>query len=86
MTADSFKTFLDAVAGGQGYYYELSDGTTPLPPCDGTHRETERARKQPAETGSVLTYSEISVATPSFADETPYIVTVAEFGPVRLTG
>jgi len=39
-----------------------------------------------AETGTVETYSVVHVAGPQFADDTPYVNAIADFGPVRLTG
>jgi uncharacterized OB-fold protein len=39
-----------------------------------------------AETGTVETHSVVHVAGPRFADDTPYVSAVADFGPVRLTG
>jgi uncharacterized OB-fold protein len=34
----------------------------------------------------VLTHTEVNVAAPDFADDAPYVVAVADFGPVDVTG
>ena len=70
-----YDDFLDAVEAGEPYYLESPSGNGWLPP-----------REVDPETGEVLTYTITNVAGPSFADDTPYVVAIAEFGPVRITG
>ncbi|MFB6128917.1 MAG: Zn-ribbon domain-containing OB-fold protein, partial [Halorhabdus sp.] len=39
-----------------------------------------------AETGELLTYNVTHVPTPAFEDDVPFVLGIAEFGDVRLTG
>ena len=34
----------------------------------------------------VATYTTVSVATPQFSEDAPYVTAIAAFGPVRVTG
>jgi hypothetical protein len=70
-----FDDFLDAVEEGDPYYLESPSGNGWLPP-----------RQFDPDTGEVLTTTVTNVAGPSFAEDTPYVVAVAQFGPVRITG
>lgn len=80
--------WLDAIAAGEGYYLECSDGHGSLPPrracpvCGA--RELDR-QPLPA-TGTIVTHTTVHVPTPEFDGEAPYVTAIAEFGPVRLTG
>ena len=83
-----YDDFLDALADGEGYYLECENGHGALPPrrvCPhcGSRELVERTLP---ETGTVDSYTVVHVATPSFADEAPYVVAVVDFGAVRLTG
>jgi uncharacterized OB-fold protein len=83
-----YDDFLDAVEAGEPYYLESPSGNGWLPPreVDPETGERELIEQDLPETGEVLTYTITNVAGPSFADDTPYVVAVAEFGPVRITG
>jgi uncharacterized OB-fold protein len=83
-----YDDFLDAVEAGEPYYLESPSGNGWLPPreFDPETGERELAEESLPETGKVLTKTVVNVAGPSFADDAPYIVAVAQFGPVRLTG
>lgn len=85
---EGFDDFLDAVAAGEGYYLECPDGHGSLPPRRACPRcgSQELVEEPLPATGEVETYTTIHVATPEFADDTPYVTAVAGFGPVRLTG
>jgi len=83
-----YDDFLDAAEAGEPYYLEGSDGAGWLPPrtvdpVTGDPDLTERALPQP---GTVLTYTRVEVAGPRFAEDTPYVVAIARFGPVDVTG
>lgn len=83
----SYDEWLDALADG-GFYLECSNGHGSLPPrrvCP-TCGDTELTERDLPDTGELATFSEVHVAAPAFADETPYVTAVADFGPVRLTG
>ncbi len=84
----AYDDFLDAVEANRGYYYMCSNDHGLLPPrhvCPHCG-DSELRRKTLPEIGTVVTHTTISVPTPRFADDTPYIIAIAEFGPVRLTG
>ncbi|MXV60575.1 nucleic acid-binding protein [Natronorubrum sp. JWXQ-INN-674] len=83
-----YDEFLDALEAGEGYYAECSNGHGTLPPrrvcphCG--DRELETVPLAP--TGEIVTYTTVSVPTPAFDDDAPYVTAIASFGPVRLTG
>ena len=83
-----YDDFLDAVEAGEPYYLESPSENGWLPPktVDPETGEQELVEKDLPTTGEVLTYTITNVAGPSFADDTPYVVAVAEFGPVNITG
>jgi uncharacterized OB-fold protein len=83
-----YDDFLDAVEAGEPYYLESPSGNGWLPPreVDPQTGERELVEKDLSETGEVLTYTITNVAGPSFAEDTPYVVAIAEFGPVNITG
>ena len=83
-----YDDFLDAVEAGEPYYLESPSGSGWLPPREIDPETGERGleRRDLPTTGEVLTYTVTNVAGPSFADDTPYVVAVAAFGPVRITG
>ena len=83
-----YDDFLDALAAGEGYYLECENGHGSLPPrrvCPhcGSRELVETAL---SEVGEIDSYTVVHVAAPSFADDAPYAVAVADFGGVRLTG
>lgn len=83
----SYEEWIDALAEG-GFYLECGNGHGSLPPrrvCPECG-DTDLAERPLPGTGSVATFSEVHVAAPAFADETPYVTAVVDFGPVRLTG
>lgn len=85
---DGYDSFLDALEAGDGYYYECSNGHGTLPPrracphCG--DRELDSVALPP--TGTVITYTTVSVPTPQFEGDAPYVTAIATFGPVKLTG
>lgn len=83
-----YDDFLDAIDDGEPYYLAGSDGNGWLPPRIRDPETGERGlTEEPLpDTGEVLTMTTVHVSGPSFADDAPYVVAIAEFGPVRLTG
>lgn len=80
--------WFDALADGEGYALVCPDSHGSLPPrrvCPECGADS-LAEESLAETGTVETYSVVHVAGPRFADDTPYISAIVDFGPVRLTG
>jgi|AntRauTorcE11898_2_1112593.scaffolds.fasta_scaffold64239_2 uncharacterized OB-fold protein len=83
-----YDDFLDALAAGEGYYLECSEGHGSLPPRLACPQCGDRDLVETPlpETGTVDSCSTLHVATPSFVDDAPYVVAVVDFGVVRLTG
>ncbi|WP_255194460.1 Zn-ribbon domain-containing OB-fold protein [Natronobeatus ordinarius] len=83
-----YDDWLEAVEEGEPYYLECPEGHGSLPPrrvcpdCGATDLEETPL---PA-AGEIATFTITHVPTPSFADDAPYVVGVADFGPVRITG
>jgi len=85
---EGYDDFMDAIEDGEPYYVECENGHASLPPrrlCP--ECASEDLHEQPlAETGELLTYNVTHVPTPAFADDVPFVLGIAEFGDVRLTG
>lgn len=85
---EGFDDFLDAVEDGDPYYLEgpAGDGSLPprrIDPVTGSRSLTEKSLP---ETGEIVSHTQTHVASPGFADDAPFVVAVAEFGPVKITG
>lgn len=85
---DGYDDFLDAVEEGDPYYLEGSDGAGWLPPRLRDPRTGERGltEEEMPDTGEIVTMTTTYVATPDFADDAPFVVAIADFGPLQLTG
>ncbi|QSW97619.1 Zn-ribbon domain-containing OB-fold protein [Haloterrigena alkaliphila] len=85
---DGYDAFLDALEAGEGYYYECSSGHGTLPPRRACPHcgDRELATATLPSTGEIVTFTLVTVPTPQFKDEAPYITAIATFGPIRLTG
>ena len=84
----AYDDLLDAIETGEGYYLECGNGHGWLPPrriCPdcGSRDLTEEPLP---DAGEIETYTVIQVAAPNFAEDTPYVTALADFGPVRVTG
>jgi hypothetical protein len=88
MADTGYDEWMAAIADGDGYYLACPDGHGSLPPrrtCP--HCGASELTEEPlAETGTIVTFTEVHVPAPSFADEAPYVTAIASFGPVKLTG
>ena len=85
---DGYDDFIDAVEDGEPFYLESPSGNGWLPPraCDPETGEQELVEKELPETGEILTHTTTYVSGPDFADDAPYVVAIASFGPVNITG
>jgi uncharacterized OB-fold protein len=85
---EQFDEWLDALGRGEGYYLECPEAHGWLPPrrvcpeCGAT----ELSETPLPSTGVVRTYTVTQVASPSFAEDTPYVTAIVDFDPVELTG
>jgi len=85
---EGYDDFIDAVADGEGYYLECPNGHGSLPPrwaCPDCGSQALAEEPLP-EAGEIETYTVVTVATPQFADDAPYVTAVVDFGPVAITG
>lgn len=83
-----YADLVDAIAEGEGYYLNCANGHGSLPPrhaCPDCGSQ-ELDRQSLPETGEIETFTVVHATTPAFADDTPYVTAVVDFGPVRLTG
>ncbi|MEF8790874.1 MAG: OB-fold domain-containing protein [Haloarculaceae archaeon] len=82
-----YDDFLDALDDGEGYYLAGPDGDGFLPPREVHPRTGEPLSEAPLpDAGEVVTFTRTEVAAPQLDEDAPYVVAVAAFGPVRLTG
>ncbi|MBX0325560.1 OB-fold domain-containing protein [Halomicroarcula sp. F13] len=83
-----FDDFLDALADGDGYYLECSNGHGSFPPRRACRvcGETDLEQRTLPSSGTVETFTIVRVPTPQFEGETPYVTAITAFGSVRLTG
>lgn len=84
----AYDDLLDAIENGEGYYLECPAGHGWLPPrrvCPecGARDLTETLFP---EAGEVATYTTVSVATPQFSEDAPYVTAIVDFGAVSVTG
>ncbi|PSP32908.1 nucleic acid-binding protein [Halobacteriales archaeon QH_10_67_22] len=84
----AYDDLLDAIEDGEGRYLECPNGHGWLPPrrvCPdcGARELTETPFP---DSGEVSTYTTISVATPQFSDDAPYVTAIVDFGAVQVTG
>jgi uncharacterized OB-fold protein len=85
---EGYDELIDAIAEGEGYYLDCPEGHGSLPPrricpyCG----QTDLERTPLPESGAIETFTQTSVPTPQFEDDAPYVLAIASFGPVRLTG
>ncbi|KAB1189090.1 MULTISPECIES: Zn-ribbon domain-containing OB-fold protein [Haloferax] len=88
MADTGYDEWLAAIADGEGYYLACPDGHGSLPPRRSCPHcgDAELTEEPLPETGTVVTFTEIHVPAPDFADAAPYVTAIATFGPVRLTG
>ena len=83
-----YDDFLDAIEDGDPFFLQSPSGNGWLPPQIRDPETGERGlEEQPLpDTGEILTMTTVYVSGPTFVDDTPYVVAIAEFGPVRMTG
>ncbi|AFK18526.1 nucleic acid-binding protein [Haloferax mediterranei ATCC 33500] len=88
MANTGYDEWMAAIGDGEGYYLGCPDGHGSLPPrrtCP--HCGASELTEEPLpETGEVVTFTEVHVPAPNFADEAPYVTAVVSFGAVKLTG
>lgn len=84
----AYDDLLDGVADGEAHYVECENGHGWLPPrriCPECGSR-ELSEEPFPDAGEIETFTTISVASPGFSEDTPYVTALANFGPVRLTG
>lgn len=85
---DGYDQWIEAVRDGDGYYLACENGHGSLPPrrvCPHCG-SLDLAETPLPDAGEVETFTVTHVATPNFDDDAPYVVAIARFGDVRVTG
>jgi len=83
-----YDAWLDSIEAGDGYYLECENGHGWLPPrrvCQQCH-DRDLSRERLPDAGEIASHTTITVPTPQFEDDAPYVTAVADFGPVSVTG
>ncbi len=83
-----YDDWLDSIEAGAGYYVECDEGHGWLPPrrvCPDCGSRELQDEELP-DSGEIVTHTTITVATPQFEDDAPYVTAIADFGPVSITG
>ncbi|MBX0285604.1 Zn-ribbon domain-containing OB-fold protein [Haloarcula salinisoli] len=83
-----YDDWLDSIEDGEGYYVECDEGHGWLPPrrvCPDCGSRELHDEPLP-DSGEIVTHTTITVATPQFEDDAPYVTAIADFGPVSITG
>ncbi|QSG06578.1 Zn-ribbon domain-containing OB-fold protein [Halapricum desulfuricans] len=88
ITNDGYDQALDAIENGEPYALECPDGHQSMPPrqvCPECGSDDLEEVEIPT-SGELLSYNVTYVPTPDFSDDVPFVLGVAEFDDVRLTG
>ena len=83
-----YDAWLDSIEDGEGYYLACEEGHGWLPPrrvCPDCGSRDLSEEPLP-DSGEIATHTTITVATPQFEDDAPYVTAIADFGPVSITG
>lgn len=83
-----YDDFLDALSKGDGFYLECSNGHHLFPPqqvCS-VCGESDVTKRSLSDRGIVIAHTVIHVPPPRFRDKAPYVVAIADFDGVELTG
>jgi len=83
-----YDDWLDSIERSEGYYVECDEGHGWLPPrrvCPDCGSRELHEETLP-DSGEIATHTTITVATPQFEDDAPYVTAIADFGPVAITG
>jgi len=83
-----YDDWLDSVEDGKAYYVRCDEGHGWLPPrrvCPSCGSRDLSEEPLP-DSGEIATHTTITVATPQFEDDAPYVTAIADFGPVSITG
>lgn len=83
-----YDAWLDSLESDDGYYLECENGHGWLPPrrvCPHCHDQDLSEAHLP-DSGEIASHTTITVPTPQFEDDAPYVTAIADFGPVSVTG
>ena len=84
---EGYDDFLAGVRDGDPWYLECPNGHGNLPPrqvCPECGK-TDLSEEPLPESGQVETFTTTHVASPNFSGDTPYVLAIADFGPVKVT-
>ena len=79
---------IEAIAAGEPYALVCPTGHRTVPPAQVCPECGARPLKETSlpTRGALLTYNVTHVPTPAFADDAPFVLGIADFDGVRLTG
>ncbi|KAA9397784.1 nucleic acid-binding protein [Haloarcula sp. CBA1130] len=83
-----YDAWLDSIESDEGYFLECSNGHGWLPPrrvCPRCH-DQDLSQIDLPESGEIASHTTITVPTPQFEDDAPYVTAIVDFGPVSVTG
>lgn len=83
-----YNDFLDALSEEDGFYLECPNGHPSFPPyrvCS-VCGESDVTKRSLSDRGIVIAHTVIHVPPPRFSDQAPYVVAIADFEGVELTG
>lgn len=84
---EGYDEFVAAVRNGEAFYLACPNDHGNLPPrrvCPECG-ETDLTETPLPAVGQVETFTTTHVASPNFSGDTPYVLAVADFGPVKVT-
>ncbi|MBX0293697.1 Zn-ribbon domain-containing OB-fold protein [Haloarcula nitratireducens] len=84
----AYDAWLNAIEDGEAHYLECENGHGWLPPrrvCP-VCSSRDLTEKSLPDSGEIASHTTITVATPQFEDDAPYVTAIADFGPVSVTG
>jgi|AntRauTorcE11898_2_1112593.scaffolds.fasta_scaffold45722_2 uncharacterized OB-fold protein len=85
---DGYDQAIEAIGQGEPYAFECPNGHQSMPPrrvCPECG-ESDLDEVDIPTSGELLTYNVTHVPTPDFKADVPFVLGIAEFGDVRLTG
>ncbi|MBV0923534.1 OB-fold domain-containing protein [Halomicroarcula limicola] len=84
----AYDAWLNAIEDGEGHYLECENDHGWLPPrrvCP-VCSSRDLSEKSLPDSGEIASHTTITVPTPQFEDDAPYVTAIADFGPVSVTG
>jgi len=83
-----YDDFLDALSAGNEFYLACSNGHPSFPPCQVCSEcgDPDITTRSLTKRGTVTAHTVVHVPPPRFSGQAPYVVAIADFDGVELTG